>query len=135
MMAPGARPGETPEMGLESRRDGSGRQKAGKMRRLALRPKAAQLRAQEKNMTNEEAKAFLERRIKNNKEMLEDRIEFLVDEARRFIDNMQDAKGDTWNKLYEVYDLLGTFRRYYEVMEATNMQTGAYEVALGLLEE
>lgn len=27
MMAPGAHPGETPEMGLESRRDGSGRQK------------------------------------------------------------------------------------------------------------
>lgn len=86
-------------------------------------------------MTNEEAKAFLKRRIKNNKEMLEDRIEFLVDEARRFIDNMQDAKGNTWDKLYEVYDLLGTLRRYYEVMEATNMQTGAYEVALALIEE
>lgn len=86
-------------------------------------------------MTNEEAKAFLKRRIKNNKEMLEDRIEFLVDEARRFIDNMHDAKGNTWDKLYEVYDLLGTLRRYYEVMEATNMQTGAYEVALALIEE
>lgn len=85
-------------------------------------------------MTNEEAKAYLKRRIKDNKKMLEDRIEFLVDEARRFIDNMQDAKGNKWDKLYEVYDLLDTLRRYYEVMEATNMQTGAYEVALGLLE-
>ena len=85
-------------------------------------------------MTNEEAKAYLKRRIKDNKKMLEDRVEFLVDEARRFIDNMQDAKGNTWDKLYGVYDLLGTLRRYYEVMEATNMQTGAYEVALGLLE-
>lgn len=85
-------------------------------------------------MTNEEAKAFLKRRIKNNKEMIEDRIEFLVDEARRFIDNMQDAKGNTWDKLYEVYDLQGTLRRYYEVMEAIKMQTDAYEVAQGLLE-
>lgn len=86
-------------------------------------------------MTNEEAKAYLKRRIKDNKKMLEDRIEFLVDEARRFIDNMQDAKGNKWDKLYEVYDLLDTLRRYYEVMEATNMQTGAYEVALALIEE
>ena len=86
-------------------------------------------------MTNEEAKAFLKRRIKDNKEMLEDRIEFLVDKARQFIDNMQDKKGNTWNKICDVYDLLGTLQRYYEVIETTNMQTGAYEVALGLLEE
>ena len=39
MMAPDAHPGETPETGLESRRDGSGRQEPEKMRRLALRPK------------------------------------------------------------------------------------------------
>lgn len=44
-MAPGAHPGETPETGLESRRDGSGRQEAEKTRRLALRSKGAQLRA------------------------------------------------------------------------------------------
>nr|DAL47538.1 MAG TPA_asm: hypothetical protein [Caudoviricetes sp.] len=44
-MAPGAHPGEMPETGLESRRDASGRQEAGKTRRLALRPKEAQLRA------------------------------------------------------------------------------------------
>ena len=86
-------------------------------------------------MTNEEVKAFLKRRIKNNKELLEERIEFLVDEVRLFIDNVHEAKDDTWKKFYEVYDLLGTLRRYYEVMEATNMQTGAYEVALALLEE
>ena len=86
-------------------------------------------------MTNEEAKAFLKRRIKENKEMVEDRIEFLVDEARRFIDNMQDAKGNTWDKLYVVYDLLGTIRKYYEDIETTNLQTDAYEVALGLLED
>ena len=86
-------------------------------------------------MTNEKVKAFLKRRIKENKEMLEDRIEFLVDKARQFIDNMQDAKGDTWDKFCEVYDLLDTLRRYSEGMEATYMQTGAYEVALGLLEE
>lgn len=86
-------------------------------------------------MTNEEVKAFLKRRIKENKEMLEDRIEFLVDKARQFIDNMQDAKGNTRNKFYEVYDLLGTIRSYYEVMEEIETQTDAYEVALGLLEE
>ena len=86
-------------------------------------------------MTNEEAKAFLKRRIKENKEIVEDRIEFLVDEARRFIDNMQDAKGNTWDKLYVVYDLLDTLRRYSEGMEATYMQADAYEVALGLLED
>ena len=85
-------------------------------------------------MTNEEAKAYLKRKIKNNKELLEERIEFLVDEARRFIDNMQGAKCNTRDKLYVVYDLLGTLRRDYEVMEVTNMQTGAYEVALRLLE-
>lgn len=67
-------------------------------------------------MTNEEAKADLKHMIKDKKEMVESRIEFLVDEARRFIDNMQDAKGNTWDKLYGVYDLLGTLRRYYEVM-------------------
>ena len=86
-------------------------------------------------MTNEEVKAFLKRRIKENKEMVEDRIEFLVDEARRFIDNMQDAKRNTWDKLYVVYDLLGTIRKYYEVMEEIEMQTDAYEVAQGLLED
>ena len=86
-------------------------------------------------MTNEEAKAYLKRRIKDNNEMVEDRIEFLVDEARRFIDNMQDAKCNTRDKLYVVYDLLGMLRRYYEVMYVTNMQTGAYEVALGLIEK
>lgn len=86
-------------------------------------------------MKNEEVKAFLERRIKDNKEMCEDRIEFLVDKVRQFIDNMQDEKRNTWNKIYEVYDLLGILQRYYEVMETTNMQTGAYEVALRLLEE
>ena len=86
-------------------------------------------------MKNEEVKAFLERRIKDNKEMCEDRIEFLVDKARQFIDNMQDKKRNTWNRIFEVYDLLGILQRYYEVMETTNMQTGAYEVALGLLEE
>ena len=86
-------------------------------------------------MTNEEVKAFLKRRIKENKEMLEDRIEFLVDKARQFIDNMQDEKRNTWNKILEVYDLLGTIRSYYEVMEEIETQTDAYEVALGLLEE
>lgn len=86
-------------------------------------------------MTNEEVKAYLERRIKDNKEMCEDRIEFLVDKARQFIDNMQDAKGNTRNKFCEVYDLLGTIRSYYEVMEEIETQTDAYEVALGLLEE
>ena len=39
MMAPDAHPGKTPETGLESRRDGSGRQEPKKMRRLVLRPK------------------------------------------------------------------------------------------------
>lgn len=86
-------------------------------------------------MKNEEVKAFLERRIKDNKEMCEARIEFLVDKVRQFIDNMQDEKRNTWNKILEVYDLLGILQRYYEVMETTNMQTGAYEVALRLLEE
>ena len=86
-------------------------------------------------MTNEEVKAFLKRRIKENKEMVEDRIEFLVDEARRFIDNMQDAKCNTRDKLYVVYDLLGTIRKYYEDIETTNLQTDAYEVALVLLED
>lgn len=86
-------------------------------------------------MTNEEVKAYLERRIKDNKEMCEDRIEFLVDKTRQFIDNMQDEKRNTWNKICEVYDLLGILQRYYEVMETNNMQTGAYEVALRLLEE
>lgn len=86
-------------------------------------------------MKNKEVKAFLERRIKDNKEMCEDQIEFLVDKTRQFIDNMQDEKRNTWNKILEVYDLLGILQRYYEVMETTNMQTGAYEVALGLLEE
>ena len=86
-------------------------------------------------MTNEEVKAFLKRRIKENKEMVEDRIEFLVDEARRFIDNMQDAKCDTRDKLYVVYDLLGTIRKHYEDIETTNLQTDAYEVALVLLED
>ena len=86
-------------------------------------------------MTNEEAKAYLKRKIKNNKELLEERIEFLVDEARRFIDNVHEAKDDTCKKFDEVYDLLGTLRRYYEAMEVTNMQTGAYEVALGLIEK
>ena len=84
-------------------------------------------------MTNEEVKAFLKRRIKENKEMVEDRIEFLVDEARRFIDNMQDAKCNTRDKLYEVYDLLGTFRTHYGDIETYNIRTGAYEVALGLI--
>ena len=86
-------------------------------------------------MTNEEVKAFLKRRIKENKEMVEDRSEILVDEARRFIDNMQDAKCNTRDKLYVVYDLLGTIRKYYEDIETTNLQTDAYEVALGLLED
>lgn len=86
-------------------------------------------------MTNEEVKAFLKRRIKENKEMVEDRIEFLADEARRFIDNMQDAKCNTRDKLYVVYDLLGTIRKYYEDIETTNLQTDAYEVALVLLED
>lgn len=86
-------------------------------------------------MTNEEVKSFLKRRIKENKEMVEDRIEFLVDEARRFIDNMQDAKCNTRDKLYVVYDLLGTIRKYYEDIETTNLQTDAYEVALVLLED
>ena len=86
-------------------------------------------------MTNEEVKSFLKRRIKENKEMVEDRIEFLVDEARRFIDNMQDAKCNTRDKLYVVYDLLGTIRKYYEDIETTNLQTDAYEVALILLED
>lgn len=86
-------------------------------------------------MKNEEVKAYLKRRIKDNKEMCEDRIEFLVDKTRQFIDNMQDEKRNTWNKICEVYDLLGILQRYYEVMETTNMQTGAYEVALRLLEE
>ena len=86
-------------------------------------------------MTNEEVKAFLKRRIKENKEMVEDRIEFLVDEARRFIDNMQDAKCNTRDKLYVGYDLLGTIRKYYEDIETTNLQTDAYEVALVLLED
>ena len=86
-------------------------------------------------MTNEEAKAFLKRSIKENKEMLEDRIEFLANEARLFIDNVQEAKGNTWNKFCEVYDLLDTLRRYSEGMEATYMQIAAYEVALGLLED
>ena len=85
-------------------------------------------------MTNEEAKAFLKRRIKNNKEVVEDRIEFLVEEARLFIDNVQEAKDDTRKKVDEVYDLLATFRTHYGDIEAYNMQTGAYEVALGLLE-
>ena len=67
--------------------------------------------------------------------MVEDRIEFLVDEARRFIDNMQDAKCNTRDKLYVVYDLLGTIRKYYEDIETTNLQTDAYEVALVLLED
>ena len=86
-------------------------------------------------MTNEEVKSFLKRRIKENKEMVEDRIEFLVDEARRFIGNMQDAKCNTRDKLYVVYDLLGTIRKYYEDIETTNLQTDAYEVALVLLED
>ena len=86
-------------------------------------------------MTNEEVKAFLKRRIKENKEMVEDRSEILVDEARRFIDNMQDAKCNTRDKLYVVYDLLGTIRKYYEDIETTNLQTDAYEVARGLLED
>ena len=86
-------------------------------------------------MTNKKAKAYLKRRIKDNNEMLEDRIEFLVDKARRFIDNMQDEKRIIWDKLCEVYDLLDTLRRYYEFMEGTNMQTGAYKVALRLLEK
>ena len=72
--------------------------------------------AGEKDTTNEEAKAYLKRRIKDNNEMIEDRIEFLVDKARRFIDNMQDEKRNTWDKLCEVYDLLDTLRRYYEFM-------------------
>ena len=85
-------------------------------------------------MTNEEAKAYLKRKIKNNKELLEERIEFLVDEARRFIDNVHEAKDDTCKKFDEVYDLLGTIRKYYEDIETTSLQTDAYEVALGLLE-
>lgn len=85
-------------------------------------------------MTNEEAKAFLERRIKDNKEMLEARIEFLVEEARLFIDNVQEAKDDTWKKLDEVYDLLDTLRMQYEAIEACNMQESAFKAALELLE-
>ena len=53
-------------------------------------------------MTNEEAKAYLKRKIKNNKELLEERIEFLVDEARRFIDNVHEAKDDTCKKYDQV---------------------------------
>ncbi len=41
MMAPDAHPGKTPETGLESRRDGLGRQEAEKTRRRALRSKEA----------------------------------------------------------------------------------------------
>ena len=86
-------------------------------------------------MTNEEAKAYLKRRIKDNKEMIEGRIEFLVKEARLFIDNVQEAKDDTRKKVDEVYDLLGTFRTHYGDIEAYNIRTGAYEVALGLIEK
>lgn len=85
-------------------------------------------------MTNEEAKAFLKHRIKNNKEMVESRIEFLVDEARLFIAHVQDAKDDTWKKLDEVDDLLTTIRMHYEIIRVCNTQKSAFEVALGLLE-
>lgn len=86
-------------------------------------------------MTNEEAKAYLKCRIKDNNEMVEGQIELLVDEAKRFIDNMQDEKRNTWDRLGEVHDLLETFQRCYEFMEGTNMHTAAYKVALGLLED
>ena len=86
-------------------------------------------------MTNEEAKAYLKRRIKDNNEMIEARIEFLVEEARLFIDNVQEAKDDKRKKVDEVYDLLGTFKTHYEDIEAYNMQAGAYEVVLRLLED
>lgn len=85
-------------------------------------------------MTNEEAKADLKHRIKNNKDMVESRIKFLVDEARLFIVHVREAKDDEWKKLDEVNDLLTTFRMHYEIIEACNMQKSAYEVALGLLE-
>lgn len=86
-------------------------------------------------MTNEEAKAYLKRRIKDNNEMVEGQIELLVDEAKRFIHNMQDEKRNTWDKLGEVHDLIDTIKIYYEVMEGTNMQTSGYKVALRLLED
>lgn len=91
--------------------------------------------AGEKDMTNEEVKEYLKFRIKENKEMVEGQIELLVDEAKRFIDNMQDEKRNTWDKLCEVHDLIDTIQRYYEVMDETNMHTSAYKVALGLLED
>lgn len=86
-------------------------------------------------MTNEEVKADLKHMIKDKKEMVESRIEFLVDKARLFIAHVQEAKDDEWKKLDEVNDLLTTFRMHYEVIGACNMQKSAYEVALGLLED
>lgn len=85
-------------------------------------------------MTNEEVKADLKHMIKDKKEMVERRIEFLEEEARLFIAHVQKAKDDTGDKLYEVYDLLGTLRMQYEIIEACKMQKSAFEVALGLLE-
>lgn len=86
-------------------------------------------------MTNEEVKADLKRKIKHNKKAVESRIKFLVDEAKLFIVHVKDAKGDTWKKLDEVYDLLATLRMHCEILQAFNMQKSAFEVALGLLEK
>lgn len=48
---------------------------------------------------------------------------------------MQEAKGDTWKKLDEIYDVLDTFRRQYELIEACNMQIDVYEAVLAQLEK
>lgn len=86
-------------------------------------------------MTNEEVKAELKRRIKDKKEMVERRIEFLEEEARLFAArHVQKAKDDTGKKLDEVYDLPGTIRMQYAIIEACKMQKSAFEAALGLLE-
>lgn len=80
-------------------------------------------------------KADLKRVIKDKKDMVESRIKFLVDEARLFIVHVQEAKGDTRKKLDEVYDVLDTFRRQYELIEACNMQIDVHEAVLAQLEE
>lgn len=80
-------------------------------------------------------KADLKRVIKDKKDMVESRIKFLVDGTRLFIVHVQEAKGDTWKKIDEVYDLLDTFRMQYELIEACNMQIGVYEAVLAQLEK
>ena len=86
-------------------------------------------------MTNEEAKACLKYRIKRNDEIVADIIEHLANEAMLFTENISEAKEDTVRILDEINGLLCTLRRHSDDIDACLMQTGAYKVALGLLED